>query len=117
MTREFIYMPVFDKQWLEAKLTDEALRDLEIFLCEHPDLGDLIQGTGGLRKLRWSLPGKGKRGGIRALYVDFNEYGQIFMIACFRKSVKENISYGEKQVIKKLIMQIKDNLRISRSIQ
>ena len=49
-------MSSFDKQWRDAKLTDEQLNDLEVFLCEHPDAGDMVQGTGGLRKLRWALP-------------------------------------------------------------
>lgn len=117
MTREFTYMPVFEKQWQEAKLGDDELRDLEILLCGYPDAGDVIQGTGSLRKLRWSLPGKGKRGGIRVLYVDYSEYEQIFMITCFRKSVKETISDSEKQVIKKLLRKIKENLQFSRRKQ
>jgi len=57
MKREFVYMPTFEKQWKEANLTDDDLKDLEVFLCEHPESGDMIQGTGGLRKLRWSIPG------------------------------------------------------------
>jgi len=108
-------MPIFEKQWKEAKLTDDDLKDLEIYLCEHPEAGDMIQGTGGLRKLRWSIPGSGKSGGIRTLYVDFAAYEQIHMIACFKKANKENLTNAEKHSIKNLIEQIKDNLRIQRS--
>jgi len=117
MTREFIYMPTFEKQWADAKLTDDDLRNLEIFLCEHPEAGDMIQGTGGLRKLRWSIPGKGKSGGVRTLYVDFADFGQMFMITCFKKSYKENISDSEKIAIKKMITMIKENLRSKRGKQ
>jgi hypothetical protein len=115
MTREFVYMPTFEKQWKEAKLTDDDLKDLEVFLCEHPEAGDMIQGTGGLRKLRWSIPGKGKSGGVRTLYVDFASFEQIHMITCFRKVNKESLTKAEKQSIKSLVEQIKDNLRKQRS--
>jgi hypothetical protein len=111
MTREFVYMPIFEKQWKEAKLTGDDLRDLEIFLCEHPEAGDMIQRTGGLRKLRWSIPGSGKSGGIRTLYVDFATYEQIHLITCFKKANKENLTNAEKHSIKILIEQIKENLR------
>lgn len=114
MTREFVYMPSFEKQWKEANLTEDNLRDLELFLCEHPNAGDMIQGTGGLRKLRWSIPGKGKSGGVRTLYVDFATFEQIHMIACFRKSVKESLTGDEKKSIKSVIDQIKMNLRSQR---
>ncbi len=104
-------MPHFDKQWKDAGLSDDDLKDLEIFLCEHPDAGAVIQGAGGLRKLRWSIPGQGKSGGVRTLYVDFTAFGQIHMITCFRKSNKENLSTSEKNRIKSLIDQIKENLK------
>ncbi len=104
-------MSTFEKQWAEANLTDDDLKDLEILLCENPEAGKMIQGTGGLRKLRWSVPGKGKSGGIRTLYVDFASFEQIHMIACFRKSEKQSLTKGEKNNIKSLIDQIKNNLR------
>ena len=114
MTREFVYMPNFEKQWSEAKLTDDDLKDLEVYLCENPNAGDMVVGTGGLRKLRWAIPGRGKSGSIRTLYVDFASFEQIHMIACFRKSNKENLSQGEKNQIKEVIGQIKSNLRLRR---
>jgi mRNA-degrading endonuclease RelE of RelBE toxin-antitoxin system len=111
MTREFIYMPEFEKQWKKCKLSDSAQRDLEAFLCEFPASGALIQGTGGLRKLRWALPGKGKSGSIRILYVDFNSFEKIFFITCFLKGIKISLSQEEKRKIKLLIGSIKSSLR------
>lgn len=111
MTREFVYMPSFEKQWADLKLADEHLRELEVFLCEHPDAGDMIKGTGGLRKLRWALPGKGKSGSIRTLYVDFAYFEQIYMITCFKKNVQENLSQAERKQIKAVINEIKANLK------
>jgi len=107
-------MPSFEKQWKEANLSEDDLKDLELFLCEHPEAGDMIQGTGGLQKLRWSIPGKGKSGGIRTLYVDFASFEQIHMIACFKKSAKESLSDSEKKTIKEIVEKIKMNLRSQR---
>lgn len=108
-------MPTFEKQWSDANLTDDDLKDLEIMLCENPEAGKMIQGTGGLRKLRWAVPGKGKSGGIRTLYVDFATFEQIHMIACFKKTEKQSLSKAEKNNIKTLIEQIKSKLRLKRS--
>lgn len=111
MTREFVYMTNFEKQWTDTGLTDEELKELEVFLCENPDAGDMIQGTGGLRKLRWALPGKGKSGSVRTLYVDFAFFEQIYMIACFKKNEKQSLSKAEKIQMKTAIERIKANLR------
>lgn len=111
MTREFVYMTTFEKQWTNVGLTDEELKELEVLLCENPEAGDMIQGTGGLRKLRWALPGRGKSGSIRTLYVDFAYFEQIYMMACFKKSEKQNLSKAEKKLIKSTIEQIKVHLR------
>ncbi|MCF7953487.1 MAG: type II toxin-antitoxin system RelE/ParE family toxin [Spirochaetales bacterium] len=104
-------MPSFEKHWINGKLTDEHLKELEVLLCEHPDMGALIAGTGGLRKLRWALPGKGKSGSIRVLYIDFAHYEQIYMVTCFKKKNKENLTQDEKNQIKSMINKIKANLR------
>ena len=69
MTREFIILPQFDRLWKGLQLDDEDLRAVEEYLCLQPDYGNVIKGTGGLRKLRWGLKSSGKRGGIRILYV------------------------------------------------
>ncbi|MDC7239070.1 MAG: type II toxin-antitoxin system RelE/ParE family toxin [Spirochaetales bacterium] len=107
-------MPTFEKQWADAHLSEDDLKDLEVYLCENPNAGDMIVGTGGLRKLRWAISGSGKSGSIRTLYVDFATFEQIHMIACFRKSNKENLSKSEKNQIKSLINEIKSNLRKKR---
>jgi len=111
MTREFIYMPEFDKQWKNCGMTLSLQRELEVFLCEHPQAGDMIQGTGGLRKIRWAFPGGGKSGGVRVLYVDFPAFEKAFFITCFPKSVKISLNQQEKQQVKALIDEIKRGLR------
>lgn len=70
MKRTFIEVPLFTKKWKELGLTDEDLRDLQNILLQNPKSGDVIQGTGGLRKIRIPMKGRGKSGGSRVIYVD-----------------------------------------------
>jgi len=59
--------PVFTNRVLDI-LTDDEYRELQHFLAQYPDAGDMIPGSHGLRKLRWTISGKGKRGGTRIIY-------------------------------------------------
>jgi len=111
MTREFIILPEFEKCWRQSGLDDEDLRELENSLCLNPTSGDVIPGTGGLRKLRWHLRDKGKRGGVRTFYVDFAYYEKIYLISAFSKNVKTNLSENEKKEIKILIKALEDELK------
>src|ERR1700730_15736620 len=63
----FIETPVFTRQVREL-LSDEAYAAFQWHLAVNPGAGEVIQGTGGLRKVRWSAPGSGKRGGVRVIY-------------------------------------------------
>ena len=63
----FIESSLFTRQVLEL-LPDDEYSELQKALSRHPDAGDLIRGTGGLRKLRWKRPGTGKSGGVRVIY-------------------------------------------------
>lgn len=64
---QFVETPIFTAAVLEL-LGDEEYREFQNFLMEKPDAGDVIRETGGLRKVRWSAGGKGKRGGVRVIY-------------------------------------------------
>ena len=64
MKRTFIEVPLFTKKWKELGLTDEDLRDLQNILLQNPKSGDVIQGTGGLRKIRIPMKGRGKVVGV-----------------------------------------------------
>ncbi len=67
MKVEFISFDIFNKLWESLGLTDNDLKDLQEYLIINSESGTIIQGTGGVRKLRWALNNKGKSGGIRVL--------------------------------------------------
>jgi hypothetical protein len=101
--REFVYTRKFDREWANRNLTDEDQRHLEMFLLEAPDSGNIMRGTGGLRKIRWNVFGKGKSGGIRVLYIDLPHTQIICMVDLFPKDEKENLSQAERNGIKKIV--------------
>ena len=110
MTHEFIYMPIFETKWNDLGFTDEDLRQLELYLLANPSSGDIMHETGGLRKLRWFSPikAKGKRGGIRVLYINFIYTDKICMIDLFTKDEKSNLSKAERHMIKHVVKMIGD---------
>lgn len=111
MIREFVYTPKFDKEWKKLELNDDDLRLLELYLLENPDAGKIMEGTGGIRKMRWTLPNRGKSGGIRVLYVDFIFSEKICMFDLFPKDEKENLSPTEKTALKQIVKAIGEEFR------
>ena len=103
MNRCFVYSEEFDMKWNDLGLTDNDLNELENFLLKNPQAGAVIQGTGGLRKLRWALPATSKSGGIRVLYVDIVIDEEIYMVDLFAKSKKTDLTANEKKALKQFI--------------
>ena len=91
-------------------LTDDDLKVLQEQLLKNPDLGAVMQGTGGLRKMRFALPGRGKSGSCRVLYVDFVIAEAIYFIFAYPKNEMDNLSQEERNNIKKLIEIIEKTL-------
>lgn len=110
MIRTFIEVPTFTKKWYALGLTDESLKDLQAALLTNPKAGDVIQGTGGLRKIRVSMgnSGKGKRGGARVLYVDIELKECIYFINVYSKDEKDDLTEDEKKAFKALVMILKE---------
>lgn len=81
--------------------SDKLLKDSErqsiiSYLASHPASGDIMQGTGGIRKLRWSARGKGKSGGVRIIYYYHNETMPLFLLTVFSKGEKANLTKSER---------------------
>jgi hypothetical protein len=72
-------------------LSDDEYAALQQALVASPEAGDVIPGSGGVRKLRWSVAGRGKRGGIRVIYYLRLQQGQIWMLTVYAKNVTETI--------------------------
>ncbi len=102
---EFIETSIFTKQ-IQAIATDDELKDLQIELIAQPQKGDIIQGTGGLRKIRMALNNKGKSGGARVIYF-LATVQTIYLVLAYPKSVKDNLTSAEKSDLKKLITLLK----------
>jgi len=100
----------FDKRWEAMGLDMDDLRRLENEIVNNPQAGTVVQGTGGLRKIRFAPENKGKSGGVRALYVDYVVFERVYLITTYPKSQKEDISSADKTVIKKIIEQTQKEL-------
>lgn len=87
-------------------LAEEERTDLIAYLADHPNAGVLIQGTGGIRKLRWARRGGGKSGGIRVIYYFHSEMMPLYLLAAFGKNEKANISAEEKQQLAKAVNEL-----------
>lgn len=88
-----IETPVFLRY--AAKVWGEAERyDFIAWLAEHPDAGDVIAATGGLRKVRWSRPGMGKRGGVRVIYMLRNAQGELVLLIVYAKAEHGTLSHA-----------------------
>jgi len=114
MTRTFIELPLFSKRWKEIGLGEEELEKLQVMLLKDPESGPVMEGTGGIRKVRFPLKNRGKSGSVRVCYTDFSEYEVIYLITAFEKKEQENLSDEEKNVLKKLVKSLKDEISRNR---
>ena len=94
----FIETQVFTED-LPHHLDEEEYREFQCYLASDPETGDVIQGTGGLRKIRWSARGKGKRGGVRIIYYYICKRGQIRLLLIYRKGIKDDLDARERRIL------------------
>ena len=98
----FVESTLFTKH-LKNYLNDEEYTAFQSYLVENPEAGDFIQGSGGLRKIRWGLATKGKRGGIRVIYYWQVREDQIYLLTIYGKNEMANLSAANKKALKQMI--------------
>lgn len=97
----FIGTFVFTKG-IKSLLPDEDYRQLQTALMLRPEMGELIQRSGGLRKVRWNLPGEGKRGGLRVIYY-WDRPETIYLSLAYKKSAQEDLTNEQRVVLRRLV--------------
>jgi hypothetical protein len=104
-----LHTVAFDRA-AKALSADEVDMALEM-IARDPECGDLIPGTGGVRKVRIAASGRGKRGGARVIYFWFDEANPIYLLFAYTKNDRDNLSDAQRNAIKKMITAIKTELR------
>ncbi len=107
MERKFVETDLFRRTWKAMGLSDSDLFILQEIILSNPQVGDVIPETGGARKMRIQLEGRGKRGGGRVIYVDIYEAETIYLLMAYPKNVQEDMTGDQKKAIRQIIEQIK----------
>lgn len=84
-------------------MDDDEYTKLQVSLLRKPDIGSIIQGTGGIRKMRWSGSGRGKRGGTRIIYYWVKSHHQVFMLMAYPKNEKDELTGEERKNLRQLV--------------
>jgi len=93
---------VFTRQ-ITALMSDETYAAFQSELAEHPDMGAIISGSGGIRKVRIAAKGHGKRGGARVIYYWAVSGNQIFMLLAYAKNERENLTQEQLKALRTLV--------------
>lgn len=88
----------------EKLFTHAERLDVVRYLAEHPKAGDVMEGTGGVRKLRWGRGGQGKSGGVRVIYYFHDEKMPLYLLTLFAKSDKSNLTKAERNELAGLVV-------------
>lgn len=87
----------------EKLLSDDERRDVLQYLAAHPRSGDLMEGTGGVRKLRWARGGRGKSGGVRVIYYFHSDALPLYLLTLFAKNERANLSKAERNALADMV--------------
>jgi hypothetical protein len=102
---EFIETPTFTRLVVDL-LTDDEYAGLQNVLVESPESGDIIKGGGGIRKLRYAQPGRGKSGGVRVIYYWLRDDHQIYMLLIYPKSKKDDLTDRETALLREFAKEL-----------
>jgi len=97
-----IETPIFTKLITQI-MSDDEYRALQEALIMRPELGVVIKNSGGLRKLRWSLQGRGKSGGVRVIYYWMNADEQLYMLLAYPKNEQENLTDAQLSALRAIV--------------
>ena len=97
----FVETSVFTRE-IRHLLPDEEYRMLQTALMFRPDAGDIIRGGGGLRKVRWSLPGRGKRGALRVIYF-WDPPDTVYMLLPYRKTEQDDLTPEQLKFLRGMV--------------
>ncbi len=98
----FVETPIFTAE-IRTLLPDEEYRGLQIALLLRPEQGPVIPGSGGLRKVRWAGPGRGKRGGLRVIYHWHPTEETFYMLFAYFKNAQEDLTPTQLKALRKLV--------------
>ncbi|MBI3479398.1 MAG: toxin [Nitrosomonadales bacterium] len=106
MKATFIELPPFERH-RQSYLNDEDYREFQQMLMKNPEAGDVIEGTGGLRKVRYADPkrGKGKRGGLRMIYYWWLSGKQFWLFTVYNKDEMDDLTAAQRKILKELLKQ------------
>jgi mRNA-degrading endonuclease RelE of RelBE toxin-antitoxin system len=99
---EFIEAIAFTK-YVYDYLTEDEYLGLQSFLLQNPEAGKIVRGSGGVRKVRWAITGKGKSGGVRVIYYFKKQGDEIWLLTIYNKSEVESIpAHVLRQIAKEI---------------
>lgn len=84
-------------------MSDEEYQELQVALMLRPDMGPVIRGSGGLRKVRWNLPGQGKRGGARVIYYWITSEDRIYMLMIYAKAEQDDLTREQLRTLRRVV--------------
>ena len=102
---EFVWLPSFQRS-AKGLLNEDDRRAIERVLCERLDAGPIMRRTGGLRKLRHAVAGRGKSGGARIIYLPDEACERVYMILAYAKGTVDNLTHAQENELRKLTRQL-----------
>jgi hypothetical protein len=91
------------QQRAAVRMSDDERQAFIQYIAAYPDAGVIVPATGGVRKVRWGVDSRGKRGGLRVMYYYHDEDMPIFLLTVFAKNEKDDITPSEKKVMRQLV--------------
>ena len=113
MTRIFVELPLFRSKWKALGLNDDDLKRLQEEILLDPKTGAVMQGTGGIRKIRFAFEHRGKSDSVRIIYIDFEVYEKIYLLTAYPKNEKDNLTKAERNELRELVKVLENQLKES----